>query len=179
MSRKRLFLLFFVIAIFLFSPFFLTYIAHNRGRQVNYELFPSITCDGDSYWYMVEYAFYPDGKLAFLLIQKAKHGNPIRGQSRRSGGPFVATRIEYILNDKIRLPNKQYTIYENLCTGNAAITATKITNKSTAQISRETIESFFNSKRSSYDLDELLKYSKNKGAGGGEAKPRTDSKPPP
>ena len=31
----------------------------------------------------IEYAFYPDGKLAFLLIQKAKHGDGIKGQSKK------------------------------------------------------------------------------------------------
>lgn len=56
------------------------------------------------------------------------------------------------------MPNKEFTIYENLCTG---LHSAEIVNKSNEKISLRVITDFFNEEhRPSYDLVELLKYNK-------------------
>ena len=129
-----------------------------------YTLMHSITCNGDSYWYMVEYGLCPDRTLAFLLIQKAKNGSPISPHSRRYSGVNVltgkvTTKVDFFVPDSIPLPNNEYIIYEvSTKRRRSGMTSNKITNKSKKKISEKTILSFFTVKRANYDLSELLRY---------------------
>ena len=160
--KKSKIILSVLVLIILTSALVVIYLLNfDTDNGSGYRLMPSISCEGNPYWYMVEYGVYPDDTLAFLLIQKAKHGNPITGQADRSGGENsltgkVTTTVKFSLNGSIPLPNEEYTIYENLCTG---LHSAKITDKSKAKIPITIITSFFNTeKRGNYDLNELLKF---------------------
>jgi len=118
------------------------------------------TCKGNDYWYSVEWATYADGKLAFLLIQKAKHGSGIKGQNNFYIHTNYLTgekkRIDnYVINGAIKIPNDEFVLYENYCTD---LNSGTIVNKSNKDIPPAIIDLFFKAQRPNYDLTELLKF---------------------
>ncbi len=135
-------------------------ISFNHAKNPGYYVFPIKTCKGDIYWYDIAWAKYPTGDLAFLLIEKTKLDNLMLSYNHY----YILTNYitgeklrvaDFKVNEKIKIPNDKFLLYESY-TNNSGKRV--ITNKSKRDIPISIIESFFQSKRSNYDLADLIKY---------------------